>query len=176
MVLFSNAIFAAKRCCACAVDKIPLSVSLHYRDTSKFKCHFNNMSRYLDWVVVSRPGDSHKLTVGATRVADIRLGNHSWHFVMKDGQHIPLLTARAQHLKVTNIAVENNTTCIGIVWYFFQSVLVHCWTYRLKIQRISMIVILGNYFGIHPWDSTPSTIYMYVLKTYYNTSRKFWER
>ena len=176
MVLFSNAIFAAKWCCACAVDKIPLSVSLHYRDTSKFKCRFNNMSRYLDWVVVSRPGDSHRLTVGATHVADIGLGNHSWHFVTKDGQHIPSLTAQAQHLEATNIAVENNTTCIGIMWYFFQSVLVYFWTYRLKFQQISMIVILGNHFGIHSLDSTPSTIYMYILETYFNTSRKFRER
>ena len=69
MVLISNAMFVATRCCACAVDKIPLSVSLRYRDTSKFKCRFNNMSIYLDRVVVSRPGDSHRLTVGATRVA-----------------------------------------------------------------------------------------------------------
>ena len=176
MVLFSNAIFVAKRCCAYAVDKIPLSVSLRYRDMSKFKCRFNNMSRYLDWVVVSWPGDSHRLTVGATRVANIGLGNHLWHFMTKGGQHIPSLTARAQHLEATNIAAENNTTCIGIVWYFFQSILVHCWTYRLKIQRISMIVILGNHFGIHSWDSTPSTIYMYILETYCNTSRKFRER
>ena len=116
VVLFSNAIFVATRCCACAVDKIPLSVSLHYRDMSKFKCRFNNMSRYLDRVVcqpVRRLSQTH------SRCHVIGLWNHSWHFVTKDGQHIPLLTAWAQHLEAIKVALERNTTCIGIVWYFF---------------------------------------------------------
>ena len=52
----------------------------------------------------------------------------------KAGLHIPLLTAQAQHLAATNIALRNNSLCIRIMLYFFQSVSIRVWDLQSQIS------------------------------------------
>ena len=59
---------------------------------------------------------------------------------------------------------------------FFQSVLVEFWTYRLKFQQKSMTLVPGNHSTTYHGNKTSSTIYMYILETSLNISRKFWNR
>ena len=87
-----------------------------------------------------------------------------------------LSAAWAQHLAAINIALEHNMVCIWIPIEFFQSVPVSFWTYRLRFQQKYIIFILGNCFSIYSWHCTPPTIYMHILETSVNRSRRFRNR
>jgi hypothetical protein len=87
-----------------------------------------------------------------------------------------LSTAWAQHLAAINVASEHNSPCIWILIEFFWSVLVEFWTHRHDFRRKSLTLVLGNHSTLYFWNCTPSTIYMYILETLINISRRFRNR
>ena len=82
-----------------------------------------------------------------SHVAAVWLWKAAWHFVTKQQTRSFIFGVRvAQHLLIgaINISLKYNVLCTKMSSKFFQSVLVHFWTYSHRFQEKSTILIFGN--------------------------------